>query len=56
MGNGKSESHIKGQKDRAAGKKYNNGSTFLDYLDPSSSRLKNTDEKSKAYRKGWDNK
>ncbi|QTE22173.1 hypothetical protein [Polaribacter cellanae] len=56
MGNGKSDAHNQGQKDRAEGKKYNNRSSFLDYLDPSNERLKNTDERSKAYRKGWNNK
>ncbi|WP_157417760.1 hypothetical protein [Aequorivita capsosiphonis] len=56
MGNGKSAAHNKGQSDRASGNKYNNGSSLLDYLESSSSRLKNTDDKAKAYRKGWNNK
>lgn len=50
-----SKSHNKGQTDRAEGKKYNDGSSFLDYFEPFDSKLKHTDDKSKAYRDGWSN-
>lgn len=52
---GKKYYHNKGQQDRANGKKYNSPSTFLDWFEPSSSKLKKTDENTKSYRKGWVN-
>ena len=44
----------KGQEDRANGKDYNSPSTFLDWFDPSTSRLEKTDENAAAYKKGWE--
>jgi hypothetical protein len=47
--------HNKGQEDKAKGKAFNSPSKFIDWFDPSSERLKKTDENTKSYRKGWNN-
>lgn len=47
--------HNKGQEDRKNGKEYNSPSSFLDWFNPSSSAVSESDENSRAYRKGWDN-
>lgn len=54
MADHKKEYHNKGQEDRSKGKQYNNPSKFIDWFDPSTDRLRKTDEKAKAYRKGWE--